>query len=405
VRATVPRAEFADAAGWVARHLPARTAPGPVAGAGLLIDAGEQLTLSSFDYQVALTATLDVAATAPGTALLPGRLVAEIMRSLPDESVQLTVEEGWLLVRAAGAHYRVPTLPLDDFPQLPAFPPPMGEVDTLGFAAAVSQVVPAAAKDETFPVLTALRLEFATHGLTLVATDRYRLAVRTIPWQPSVRAPEAVAHVPARLLSELARVPTVASRIALGLGADDDGGPRFGLSTGARRMVVRLVDGAFPHYRRLFPDSVPLSASAQVGPLVSAIRRVAVVAPRTGPVVRLTLSGGMLTADVGPDAGTTTTTTDPGQLGLASATDSVPVDYDGPELVAWYNPAYLLDGLGAVDGDEVTIGFASTDPQEAASSPAILTGKDDDGYRYVLMPIVRGNGPAAASPGSVVEGR
>jgi DNA polymerase-3 subunit beta len=335
---------------------------------------------------------VDVAAAVPGRALLPGRLVAEIVRSLPDESVRLTVDEGWLLVRAAGAHYRVPTLPLDDYPALPAFPPPVGQVDTLGFAAAVSQVAPAAARDETFPVLTALRLELTGRGLTLVATDRYRLAVRAIPWQPSVRAPEAVAHVPARILSDLVRIPTAASRLALGLGADDDSGPRFGLSTGSRRVVVRLVEGTFPHYRRLFPDSVPLVATAQIAPLAAAIRRVSVVAPRTGPVVRVTLSQGSLTADVGPDAGTTVET-DSGPLGLASATDSVPIDYFGPDLVAWYNPGYLLDGLGAIDGDEVTIGFASTDPAEAASSPAILTGKDDDGYRYVLMPVVRSGDP------------
>jgi DNA polymerase-3 subunit beta len=392
VRVTVGRAEFAEAAGWVARHLPARVMPGPAAAiAGMVLDVADRLTLSAFDYQVAVTATLDVPAGVPGRALVPGRLVADIVRSLPDDTVRLSVDEGWLLVRAAGAHYRVPTLPLADYPALPTFPPPVGEVDTLGFAAAVSQVAPAAAKDDTFPVLTALRVELAGRGLTLVATDRHRLAVRSTPWQPSVRAPEAVAHVPARLLAELARIPTSASRLALGLGSDDDGGPRFGLSTGDRRVIVRLVDGTFPHYRRLFPDAVPLLATAQIAPLAAAIRRVSVVAPRSGPVVRLTLSRGSLTADVGPDTGTTAAG-DSGPLSLASATDSLPIEYEGPDLVTWYNPGYLLDGLGAVDGDEVTLGFASTDPDEAARSPAILTGKDDDGFRYVLMPVVRSEG-------------
>jgi len=388
MRITVPRAEFAEAAGWVARQLPPRSVPGALAVAGMRLDADERLTLSAFDYQVAVTATVEANAGVPGRALVPGRLVADIVRSLPDESVRLSVDEGWLLVRAAGAHYRVPTLPLEDYPSLPTFPPPVGEVDTLGFAAAVSQVVPAAARDETFPVLTALRVEFTGRGLTLVATDRYRLAVRTIPWQPSVRAPEAVAHVPARLLAELARIPTAASRLALGLGADDEGGPRFGLSTGTRRVVVRLVDGTFPHYRRLFPDAVPLAVGAQIAPLAAAIRRVAVVAPRSGAVVRLTFSAGLLTADCGPEAGSSTPA-DSGPLSLAAATDSVPIDYDGPDLVAWYNPAYLLDGLGAIDGDEVSLGFAASDPQEAARLPAIITGKDDDGFRYVLMPVVR----------------
>ncbi|MBX6389595.1 MAG: DNA polymerase III subunit beta [Frankia sp.] len=395
MKVTLPRAELADAAGWVARHLPVRPVPGSPVAAGLLLDAAaERVTLSAYDYQAAVTATVDAPAVVPGRVLLPGRLVAEIVRSLPDESVRLTVDEGWLTVRAGSAHYRVPTLPLDDYPALPAFPPPLGEVDTLGFSAAVGQVVPAAARDETFPVLTALRLEFASHGLTLVATDRYRLASRTIPWQPSVRAPEAVAHVPARLLAELARIPTAASRVSLGLGASDDGdgGTQFGLSTGNRRVVVRLVEGTFPRYRRLFPDSVPLTATTQVAPFAAAIRRVAVVGGRSTPI-RLTFGGGRVVADVGAPASATAAAgwngeTDGGEL--ASATDSVQVEYDGPDLVVWYNPTFLLDGLGAIEGDEVTIGFASADPGEAASSPAIVTGKDDGGFRYVLMPVVRG---------------
>src|SRR6185369_942933 len=132
----------------------------------------------------------------------------------------------------------------------------------------------------------------------------------------------------------------------------------------------------------------PLAVGAQIAPLAAAIRRVAVVAPRSGAVVRLTFSAGLLTADCGPEAGSSTPA-DSGPLSLAAATDSVPIDYDGPDLVAWYNPAYLLDGLGAIDGDEVSLGFAASDPQEAARLPAIITGKDDDGFRYVLMPVVR----------------
>jgi DNA polymerase-3 subunit beta len=149
------------------------------------------------------------------------------------------------------------------------------------------------------------------------------------------------------------------------------------LSSGGRRVVVRLLDGAFPLYRRLLPDHAPLVAVAQVGAFGAAIRRVAVVAARSAPV-RLVFTPGLVTAEAEGGAGDG-----------ASATDTVEVEYTGPRIAVWYNPGYLLDGLGAVDGDEVTIAFGAADPETAAASPTVLTGKDDDGFRYVLMPVVR----------------
>jgi DNA polymerase-3 subunit beta len=311
-------------------------------------------------------------------------------------------------VTCGDVRFVVPTMSAEDYPPLPSFPPPVGEVDTLGFAAAVGQVAPAAGRDDMVPVLTAVRLEFASTGLTLVATDRYRLAVRTISWQPTVHGPEAVAHVPAKLLADVAKTPTSASRVALGLGgterrseraefpseelgrgrrefatersgdtADEPGGLRLGLSAGGRQTIIRLLDGAFPTYRRLLPDSSPVIVTAQIAPLAAAVRRVALVATRTAPL-RFTFLEGTITAEAGTEES-------------ARAFDTVPVEYDGPALTVFYNPSYLLDGLAAIDGDEATIGFADADPVVAAAKPAVLGGKENgDGFRYLLMPIRRG---------------
>jgi hypothetical protein len=151
-------------------------------------------------------------------------------------------------VTCGDVRFVVPTMSTDDYPPLPSFPPPVGEVDTLGFAAAVGQVAPAAGRDDMVPVLTAVRLEFASAGLTLVATDRYRLAVRTISWQPTVHGPEAVAHVPAKLLADVARTPTSASRVAIGLGTERRSEraelPSEELGRGRREFATERTGGA-----------------------------------------------------------------------------------------------------------------------------------------------------------------
>ena len=401
MRFSVERDVLADATGWVARYLPRTTGGAHQVLTGLLLEAaapagttaggpaeaagssaagssagpsGPALTIAAFDTEVAARAPIEAVVDEPGRVVVPGKLLADVVRSLPEAPVRVEAGGGHLLIECGAARFRIPTMDADDYPVLPEFPPPVGEVDTLGFAAAVAQVAPAAGRDEALPILTSIRLEIARHGLTLAATDRYRLAVRTIPWQPTVDEPDAVAHVPARLLAEVARTPTSASRIALGLGADDRGVLRFGLSVAGRQTIVRLLDGNFPNYRRLLPDRSELAVTAQTAALTAAVRRVSLVATRTAPL-RFTFTEGQVVAEAGDGGG-------------AQAWEVVPVEYSGPELSVLFNPAFLLDGLAAVEGDEAILGFASADPAVASTKAAVLTGKDDgDGYRYLLMPI------------------
>jgi len=401
MRFSVERDVLADATGWVARYLPRTTTGAHKVLTGLLLEAapsaatteqegtsepsgasgasgsvgssGPALTIAAFDTEVAARAPIEAVVTEPGRVVVPGKLLADVVRNLPDAPVRVEATGGRLLIECGAARFRIPTMDADEYPTLPAFPPPVGEVDTLGFAAAVGQVAPAAGRDEALPILTAIRLEIARDGLTLAATDRYRLAVRTIPWQPTVDDPDAVAHVPARLLAEVARTPTSASRIALGLGADE-GGVRFGLSVGGRQTIVRLLEGNFPNYRRLLPETSELAVTAQTAALSAAVRRVSLVATRTAPL-RFTFSEGQVVAEAGDGSG-------------AQGWETVPVEYSGPELSVLFNPAYLLDGLAALESDEAILGFASADPEVASAKAAVLTGKDDgDGCRYLLMPI------------------
>ncbi|EFC86301.1 DNA polymerase III, beta subunit [Parafrankia sp. EUN1f] len=399
MRFSVERDVLADATGWVARHLPKPTGGAQQVLTGLLLEAllpdhasdhnsdhtaersrgrgAPALEISAFDGEVAARAPVEAVVTEPGRVVVPGRLLADVVRNLPDAPVLVWATATRVTIECGTASFRIPTLDSEDYPVLPVFPPPVGEVDTLGFAAAVAQVAPAAGRDDSLPVLTAVRLEIARGGLSLVATDRYRLALRTIPWQPTVDDPEAVAHVPARLLADIARLPTSASRIALGMGVDDSGVARFGLSVNGRQTIVRLLEGTFPNYRRLLPEASAFTVTAQTSVLAAAVRRVALVATRTAPL-RFTFSAGQVLAEAGDGGG-------------AQACELVPLEYTGPELSVLFNPAFLLDGLAAVEGDEVVFGFAAVDPNTTSSSPAVLTGKDDgEDYRYLLMPIRTG---------------
>ncbi|WP_041254900.1 DNA polymerase III subunit beta [Parafrankia sp. EAN1pec] len=406
MRFSVERDVLADATGWAARYVPKPTAGAQQVLTGLLLEAtmptpdqagdqagdqatdqtteqartqapGPALTVSAFDSEVAARAPVEAVVTEPGRVVVPGRLLADVVRNLPDAPVVVEATETRVIIECGAARFRIPALAAEDYPVLPAFPPPVGEVDTLGFAAAVAQVAPAAGRDDALPVLTAVRLEIARGGLTMVATDRYRLAVRTIPWQPTVDEPDAVAHVPARLLADMAKLPTTASRVALGMGVDEAGVLRFGLSVNGRQTIVRLLEGSFPNYRRLLPETSELTVTAPTAVLAAAVRRVALVATRTAPL-RFTFSAGQVVAEAGDGGG-------------AQASELVPVEYDGPELSVLFNPAFLLDGLAAVEGDEAIIGFATADPEIASSKPAVLTGKDDgEDYRYLLMPIRTG---------------
>jgi DNA polymerase III subunit beta len=367
---------LAEAVAWTARSLPARP-PVPVL-AGLLVEAsGDQLTLSSFDYEVSARTTIDATVEEAGTALVSGRLLAEITRSLPDRPVTLSTEGTKVLLVCGSSRFSLPTLPVEDYPSLPDMPATTGTLHGAAFAAAVAQVAVAAGRDDTLPVLTGIRLEIDGPTLTLAATDRYRLAVRELAWEPGQSAGEAVALVPARTLADTAKALAAGSAVSLALSSGGIGEGLIGFegdgATGARRTTSRLLDGEFPKYRALLPSESQTVASLDTAAFVESVRRVALVAERNAPV-RLTFSAG----EVQLDAGTGDD---------AQASESLEATLEGESITIAFNPQYLLDGLGAIDTPIAVLSFTT------ATKPAVLTGRtgpDDDGsgdYRYLLMPV------------------
>ena len=369
----VERDGLADAVAWVARSLPSRP-PVPVLG-GILLDTGnsDALTISGFDYEV--SATVGVAATVAdgGRTLVSGRLLADITRSLPAQPVEIMVDGARVSITCGSAKFSLPTMPVEDYPQLPAMPPHAGKLTGEVFGLAVSQVAVAAGKDDTLPMLTGVRVEINGDKLTLVATDRFRLAMREFNWEPDpslAAAGEIAVLVPARTLAEAAKaLGTAGATVELAL-APGDG--LIGLSGSGRRTTSRLLDTEFPRYRQLLPSEQTATAIIDVAPLVEAIKRVSLVAER-GTQVRLEFGEAGLKLSAGGD--------DEG-----SAEEEIAVEYTGEPVTIAFNPSFLQEGLGALHADRAELSFTTP------SRPALIKPVDDEGnvvpgYLHLLMPV------------------
>jgi DNA polymerase III subunit beta len=374
VKFRVERDVLADAVAWTARTLPTRP-PVPVL-AGLLleveVDGGQTLALSSFDYEVSAAVSVDITASEGGRTLVSGRLLAEITRSLPAQPVDIVTEGARMVVTCGTARFTLPTLPVDDYPSLPDMPAASGLVGSDAFATAVAQVAVAAGRDDTLPVLTGIRVEIDGDRLTLAATDRYRLAVRELTWQPGADGLSATALVPAKTLADTAKSLASGAEITIALATGGSGEGMVGFEGGGRRTTTRLLEGEFPKYRSLFPSQHAAVAELPTAAFVEAVRRVSLVAPRNSSV-RLSFSadGLVLEAGGGEDA---------------QASEGLDCTYEGEPMTIAFNPAYLLDGLGAIDSDTAVVSFTTP------SKPAVLTGKRSSeagpgDYSYLLMPV------------------
>jgi DNA polymerase-3 subunit beta len=404
---TVERDALAEAVAWVARALPTRPVV-PVL-TGLLLsadqaDAGQPdqagqpgpafLTLSCFDYEVSARVRVRAEVTEPGTVLVPGRLLVEIVRSLPQHPVEFGDDPDGVSVTCGDAVFMLTPLPLAEYPRLPELPQLAGTTDGGALAAAIAQVTPAASRDDTLPMLTAVNVELDGKTMTLAATDRYRLAVRDLDWNPAPGAGDQgriSLLVPARTLSDAARMMSHGTdvRVVLRHGGDgsaapqDGGGPgaaeaMIGFETGERRLTARLLAGEFVRYRSRFPEEFGCTADLPAEAFMEAVRRVALVAERGTPV-QLTFGPGRVTI-----TGAT--------QGQAKAKESLPADFSGDEPSIAFSPQYLLDGViaamvtppgeAAAEAARVRLRFTS------ATKPAVITpasGAVDD-FRYLVVP-------------------
>jgi DNA polymerase-3 subunit beta len=379
VKFRVERDVLADAVAWTARALPLR--PSSPALAGLLIEAGpidgaDGLQLSTFDYETSARATLNADVSTEGRALVSGRLLADICRSLPNKPVEMAVDGAKVTLTCGSARFSLQTIPVEDYPTLPEMPQSRGRVKSELFAHAVGQAVTAAGRDDMLPVLTGVRLELDGPTISMLATDRFRLSQRELEWDPSATDLSAAALVPAKVLADTAKSLTGGSEISIALSSAGAGEGIIGFEGsaggGVRRTTTRLLDGEFPKVRSLFPSEHLTVARVDRAVLIDAVKRVALVAERN-TAVQLSFADSVLTLDAGS-----------GEEAMAS--ESIEASVTGDDLTTGFNPQFLLDGLSAIEAPIVELAFTT------ASKPVVLSGVDaldgaaDADFRYLLMP-------------------
>ncbi|WP_028659982.1 DNA polymerase III subunit beta [Nocardioides insulae] len=372
----VDRDLFADAVAWAARSLPVR--PSTPVLSGLLIEASDEgLVLSTFDYETSARATLPRATVSDeGTALVSGRLLADICRSLPPKDVEMVIDGARVSLTCGSARFSLQTMPVEDYPTLPEMPTATGTVSSEDFAHAVSQSVTAAGRDDMLPVLTGVRVEIDGPTISLLATDRFRLSLRELEWQPNSPDESLAALVPAKVLSDTAKSLTSGSDVKIALSAGGAGEGIIGfegeVDGGVRRTTTRLLDGEFPKVRSLFPNEHLTVARVDRKELIESVKRVSLVAERN-TAVQLAFQDGQLVLDAGS-----------GDEG-AQATEGLEAAIEGDELTTGFNPQFLLDGLGAIAQAKVDLSF--TQPTKpVVISGVVEPGEDEPGFRYLLMP-------------------
>jgi DNA polymerase-3 subunit beta len=323
--------------------------------------AGDQLHLAGSDLDVTIQVQMPISAGEAGVCVIPARLATDIVRGLDPGGVSFEVDENEARIAAGPTHYAVRVLPPEEFLRLPQ---PTGDAVTLAasdFADALRQVVPAASRDEARPILTGVLMAAESGGLRLVATDSYRLSVRDLPGTSVLQEGQTVL-VPSRALAELNRVVSGADQVTLRLASDE-----ASFEVGESRLTTRLIEGDFPNYRQLIPQSYPNRLIVGKEPFLNAIRRVKLLAKDATPV-RLTLRpDGLELVAVTQDVG--------------QAREDLEAKYEGNEMVVAFNPEFLIDGVEAITGDEVQLETLD------ALKPATLRSTENPNFLYLLMPV------------------
>jgi DNA polymerase-3 subunit beta len=336
--------------------------PGIPALTGVLMEASDdgRLTLTTTDLEVSARLSVDVQVQEAGIALVPARLVGDTVKSLSDAPVEFETDQSQARLRCAHYEGSLRLLPAEDFPGLQDPGGTLISVEAGKFAEAVSQVGRAASRDEARPVLTGVLLEISREGVVLVATDSYRLAIRDLVATSSA---EAKAIVPERALSEAGRAASADEKGTVELSVDES---QVSFRVGSLMLTSRLIEGEFPNYRQLLPDTHESRLSVSRQQLLDAVRRVGLLARDTTPV-RLEFNAlGVKLSSSSPD--------------LGQAVETVEARYEGEDLTVAFNPQYLADGLTAATGESVRLDVRD------GLKPGVVRG-DGDEFTYLVMPV------------------
>lgn len=375
MRFTVNRDVFSEAVSFAVKLLPQRPTQPLLSGALIEAQPGE-LTVSTFDYEVSSRTAISAEITEPGRALVSGKLLSEIAQRLPHSDVEVTLIDTRVEVRCGSASFSLPAMPVEEYPQLPNITSVSGAVPANAFSEAISQVSLAASKDDVTPVITGVQLEINANSLTLTATDRYRVATRSIDWESQADQESLTALVPAKIVSEVGKTFGHDGIVKIAIVKDAER-ELIAFTGGNKTVTSLLIKGNYPPVGRLFPSNVDNYAVISTSELVEAVGRVGLVLEREA-ALRFTFADGSVTLEA---AGTES----------AQAVETVDVHLMGDEMTVSLKPQYLLDGLRSTHSEFSRIAFTRTD-NPAKPGPVMITSQrskedaDDTSFRYLLQP-------------------
>jgi len=377
------RDALSEAIGSAGRAVASRSGALPILSGLLVRPAADEIHLAGSDLELTIRVSAPAEVDDEGAAVLPARLFGDIVRSLEPGAVSVDVGEDEARIKSGRSDFSLRVLAADDFPRLPEVAGSGVRMDAAALAEALRQVIPAASRDDARPILTGVLLVAEGSGLRLVATDSYRLGVRDLPGESVLAAHLSGAAaegrhvlVPAKALAELQRL--------LGSGASPGSAAAPGtentvelsfsdrdacFDTGRARVSTRLIEGQFPNYQQLIPSGYPNRLVVPREAFIEAVKRVRLIGrDRDNAPIRLMMgTSGLELQTIVHDVG--------------QATETLDAKYEGSETTIAFNPEFLLDGLGAIASEEVSVETLDT------SKPAIVRAADGGDFLYLLMPV------------------
>lgn len=373
----VNRDVFSEAVSFAVKLLPQRTTL-PILSGVLIETTDAGLTLSSFDYEVSAQTVIAAEVEEAGRILVSGRLLADIASRLPNAPVQFVSEDSRINVVCGPAHFTLLSMPVEEYPTLPMVSGQSGVMPAEAFSTAIAQVAVAASRDDVTPVITGVQLEVSENSVSLVATDRYRVAVREVEWDSGDNpiTETLTALVPARTLQEVGKTFGHSGTVAIAITNTDDR-ELIAFSADKKTVTSLLIKGNFPPVKRLFPENVDNFAVINTAELIEAVRRVSLVLEREA-ALRFTFNiDGVTLEAIGSEQ--------------AQASETIDAHLSGGDTVVSLKPQFLLDGLGAVHSEFVRISFTKTENPNKPG-PVLITSQSSkdhpgaDNYRYLLQP-------------------
>ena len=361
---------LADAVAWTTRVIDARPASPILAGVRLEAIDGT-LQLSAFNYAISARHHIEAGVDEAGSVLVLGKLLADITKSLPAAKTYLSTDGSTMPITSGKSTFTMQLMPDAEYPDLPVIPSKLGQVDAQTFTQAVTQASVAVSREENRPVLTGIRVQFQGDKVIMSSTDRFRLSRSSFTWTPENPDTNATALVRGALLRDVARSLDEHQNIVVDF--DTENPSLLGFENAGRVSTSQLIDGESPAVDRLYADEYPIHAVINKQDLISAIKRVSLVAERNAPI-RMAFTSQDLTLTAG--------TADEAQ-----AKEILDIDMDGEDITVAFNPTYLIEGLSAIAEPFVRMKMTTAVKPVEFNGQQESDSEESMDYRYLLVPM------------------